>query len=376
MRIHFPLFAILLAAGVPALPAVADEAWKPYLEENEGEVKDLGDPRKLKDKDWLAVRYGEYSGYKSRLGVVVSEAKDAYSPEYKKTFTKLIMDLSGTPERLAQPQNHIEDLVRQALTGTHRFTMLERTSAAEDIAREQALADSGRVDPSTAPAAGKITGAEYTVMATLIELNPEKETKEIKSVAGEKKGSGLYGADLGVKQKVAFCRMNLRVIRVETGEIVVDQTVDGTCTTTGLTGLAGFGLRTLGKAGGAIAGKKKKEAPISNAMQACANKAAYSVATGLEESSWQSTVASVTGSQLTITGGTNVGLQDGMILTLLAKGADVVDPETNEVIGFETSEIGQVKIVAIQETFSTCEIIQGGEGAKQGDLVRRENPKR
>jgi hypothetical protein len=132
----------------------------------------------------------------------------------------------------------------------------------------------------------------------------------------------------------------------------------------------------VGKLGGAIAGKSKKQPPISNAMQACANKAAYSVATKLEESTWQSTVASVTGSQVTITGGTNVGLQEGMTLTLLARGADVADPETNEVIGFETSEIGQVRILSAQEKFSTCEIIQGGDGAKQGDLVRRENPKR
>ena len=132
----------------------------------------------------------------------------------------------------------------------------------------------------------------------------------------------------------------------------------------------------MGKVGGAIAGKSKKQPPISNAMQACANKAGYYVATRLEESIWQSTVASVAGSQVTITGGTNVGLQDGMTLTLLARGADVMDPETNEVIGFETAEIGQVRIVSAQEKFSTCEIIQGGDGAKQGDLVRRENSKR
>ena len=110
-------------------------------------------------------------------------------------------------------------------------------------------------------------------------------------------------------------------------------------------------------------------------MQAGANKAAYFVANKLEDIPWQGNVASVTGTKVTIIGGTNVGLLAGMTLTLLSKGAHVVDPESNEVIGAETSEIGQVKVVDVQEKFSICVILQGGEGAKKGDLVRREPEK-
>ena len=115
---------------------------------------------------------------------------------------------------------------------------------------------------------------------------------------------------------------------------------------------------------------------MANAMQTCANKAVYYVATTLKESPWEGTVASVADSLLTITGGTHVGLREGMTLTLLSRGTEVVDPETNELIGAETSEIGQVRIVSTQEQISTCEIIKGGEGAKKGDLVRRESSKR
>ena len=89
-------------------------------------------------------------------------------------------------------------------------------------------------------------------------------------------------------------------------------------------------------------------------MQAGANKAAYFVANKLEDIPWQGNVASVTGTKVTIIGGTNVGHLAGMTLTLLSKGADVVD---------------------VQEKFSICVILQGGEGAKKGDLVRREPEK-
>ncbi len=364
---------VLLAAGWLALPAVADDSWKPHLEDKSGEAKPLGDPKALKDGDWLKIQYGPYPGYKARVGVVVSEEKNAYPPKYKNVFSKMIVAMADRPKMVADPQNYIEDLVRQALTSTNRFDLLERTSAVGDIAREQALADSGRVDSATAVLTGRITGAEYLVKTTLIELNPEKDTEEIKAAGGGKGSSGAGFGDLGVKQKIAFCRLSMRVIRAETGEIVSDQMVDGTCITAGLTGMAGFGLRMVGSA--ARIGSKK-QAPITNAMQTCANKAAYYVAASLEAAPWQGMVADVTDHTITIAAGTGAGLHEGVVLTLLSRGADVVDPETKEVLGSENKEIGQVRIVSAQERFSTGEIIQGGEGAKKGDLVRRENPKR
>jgi curli biogenesis system outer membrane secretion channel CsgG len=357
------------ASGANAVATGTDPAWAPHLENKNGESRPLRNPKELKDKDWLSIHYGEYPGYRSRLGLMVSEEKTAYSPKYKNEFAKMIVGLSGRPKTLADPQNHLEDLVRQALVVTNRFNLVERDTSVDALAAERALADSGRADAATVARAGRMEGAEYVVRATLIELNPEKETKELKGLAdAASKGGGAFG-DLGLKTRVAFCRMNLRVIRSETGEIVSDQTVDGSCLTTGVSGMSGVGLRMMGSALRVNAGK---EPPISDAMQSCANKAAYYVAMSLQETAWQGTVAGVAEHQLTINGGANVGLREGMTLTLLARGEDVVDPETHEVIGAETSEIGQVRVVSVQPQLATCEILQGGQGAKKGDLVRRE----
>jgi curli biogenesis system outer membrane secretion channel CsgG len=378
MRVSFPhfwVFTLALIAVTPALPAAAAQAWKPYLDGGNGEAKELGDPRKLNDKEWREIRYTEYPGYRTLLGVIASEEQAAYPPKYKNDFAKMIVALSGKSQMVPKPQNYIEDLVRQALVSTNRFTLVERTTAAEDIALEYDLADSGRVDRNTSAKVGKIKGADFIVVATLIELNPEKEVKEITAAAGstgaEHHGPAGFG-NLGLKNKLAFCRLNVRVIRAETGEIVADQTVDGSATSNGVSGMGGVGLRMVGSA---LRVRSVKNAPIADAMEACANKAAYYVATRLEETAWQGTVATVTDGQLTITGGANAGLTEGMTLTLLSKGADVVDPETNEVIGSEASEIGEIKVVSVQARLSTCEILRGGEGAKMGDLVRREKPK-
>jgi curli biogenesis system outer membrane secretion channel CsgG len=379
MKIRFASSCGFAAAlSLLTLPALAEDGWKPYLEGKKGEVKEMGSPKEMKDKEWLTIHYTEFEGYKPRLGVVASEEKTAYPPEYRNEFARMMVDLSGKGPQATLPQNHIEDLVRQALMGTNRFKMVERTTATADILDEQDLGASGRVDQKTAAKIGKIKGTEYTVKATIIEINPEKDAKSIKAVGGAMGSSGLGMAGLGLSGKVAFCRLNVRVIRTETSEIVADQTVDGTAKSS-MFDLAGGGLGATGGgtgvAGGAVGVKSKKEAPISDAMQACANKVAYFVANKLEDSPWQGNVASVTGTKVVIIGGTNVGLKEGMTLTLLAKGEDVVDPETNEVIGTESSEIGQIRIVTAQEKFSTCEITQGGEGAKKGDFVRRESAK-
>ena len=371
MRPVFPLVgvvAVVLAAASPAWPAA--DLWKAYLEDKQGETKELGNLRELGDKEWLSIHYTEFSGYRPRIGVVVIEDKNAYPPAFKNQFRKMIVGLAGRNDAL--PQNHLEDLVREALGATHRFNLLERTSATGDLAAEQALVDSGRVDSATAAATGAIQGAEYVVKTTLIELTPEKESQEIAVAGGGKNNSsGALGA-FGIKGKVAFCRLNLRVVRTETGEIVVDQTMDGTAHSTRI-GFGAGGLSTVTGAvvGGAVGRIAKHHVPISDAMQAAANKLAYYAATQLKEAAWEGMVASVSGDSVTIVGGTNVGLREGMTLTLLSKSEGIVDPETHETVGFETSEIGQVRVVTANEKFSTCAIIQGA-GAKKGDVVRRE----
>ncbi len=380
MTNRFAMSCVLAAAlTVVAGSAFSEGGWKAYTESKKGETKDLGDVRQMRDKEWLTVHYTDFTGYKPRLGVVASEEKTAYPPQYKDEFARMVVDLSGKGAQGTLPQNHIEDLVRQALMSTGKFKMVERTTATKDLIAEQNLGASGRVDEKTAARIGKIKGTEYTVKATIIELNPDKDAKSISAAGGAMGSSGLGGVGFGLTSKVAFCRLNVRVIRTETSEIIADQTVDGTAKSSGSSfggGGAGVTGGGSGIAGGAIGVKTKKDAPLSDAMQACANKVAFYVATKLEGAPWQGSVAAVTGTKVTIIGGTNVGLQPEMTLTLLSRGDDVVDPETNEVIGAETSEIGHIKVVSAQEKFSICEVVQGGEGAKKGDFVRRDAEKK
>ena len=77
------------------------------------------------------------------------------------------------------------------------------------------------------------------------------------------------------------------------------------------------------------------------------------------------------GGRIIINAGTNVGLKVGQTLALLSKGEAIVDPDdASSVLGYDTKSIGAVRIVEVQDRFATCEILQGGQGAKRGDIVR------
>jgi len=256
--------------------------------------------------------------------------------------------------------------VRQAMGSTNRFTMVERTSALHDVTGEQDLAANGRVDKATSANIGNVKAAEYLLKATIIDVDPEKEARDIQVVGGGISGALAAIGSSGSSSKVAWVRLNVRIVNTESGEIVQDMTVDGTDD--------GKNKSMGGFLGGLVSGgaseQSKLRPELSIAMQACANKVAYFASNKFEDIPWQGAVASITGSDVMINGGINVGLKVGQVLTLISKGDPIKDPNDGSLLGYQSSEIGTIRVVSTQAKFSICEIQDGGKGAKMGDMVR------
>jgi curli biogenesis system outer membrane secretion channel CsgG len=368
-----PMTACLALIASLALAQPGQQPWKPFVQDKHGKAWGFPDrPEQLKDKDWLLVRYTEYAGARPRVGVVLSDEKFASPNPYHSDWARLLSDVYGRPASGTDPFNHVEDVMRQALGATNRFTMVERTTALADVTKEQDFDASGRVEAKTAAPIGKIKGAEYILKATLIEINPNKDAHSIGAIAGGMGARTLGIGSIGLSGKVAFCRINARLINATTGEIAQDLTADGTASSSGVTVGAGLIKAASGgvySGGGGI--DTHKAAILANAIQACANKIAYYTAIKLGDLPWQGAVANVEGSKVMINGGTNVGLKVGETLTLMSKGQPVVDPDDpDNVLGYETRRIGALRVVEVDERFSTCEIIEGGQGVKRGDVVR------
>jgi len=147
----------------------------------------------------------------------------------------------------------LQDMLASELVSLKAFRVLERKEL-EAVIGEQDLGASGRIKKSTRSKIGNITGAKYLIAATVSAFE--------KGVSGTKGGVGFKGISLGGKKEKAYMAIDLKVIEVETGEIVEARTVEATAKSGGL----GGGLRVGGFSGNLA---KEKKTPTGKAIRAC-----------------------------------------------------------------------------------------------------------
>jgi curli biogenesis system outer membrane secretion channel CsgG len=134
----------------------------------------------------------------------------------------------------------LADMLTNELAGTEKFKVVERAKLGP-VLEEQDLAASGRVSKSTGAKIGKLTGAQYLVMANLSAFE-----SDVKGTGG---GVSFRGISVGGKKEDAYLAVDLRVIDTTTGEIAYTRTVEARASSSGLNvGLyrGGFG-GNLGK---------------------------------------------------------------------------------------------------------------------------------
>jgi curli biogenesis system outer membrane secretion channel CsgG len=371
------IFALSLLSGA-AFADTAPRGWYAYVAQKNDTMIVDDNGKSLKDPEWLKMGFSDYQGFKPRLAVVYAQEKQQQSAQYSNEWVRMFMDMGnrgGAKQAGTNPFNHVEDIVNQALLDTHRFRMLERTNALEDVTGEQDFGASGRVDKTTAAQTGKMKGADFIVKPTIIEWLPEKDSRDIGLAAGALGAHTLGFGSVGISGKVAYCKIAVKIVDATTGEIVEQSMCEGTAKSTGLSlgggALGGLGGKAIGGALGSMT--QKKGAPMSDAMTAAVNKCAFWVARKLAESPWSGTVLQVTAKGVMIKGGSNIGLMKGMTLKLLSKGEAVADPDDPTAPPFfPVEEIGTIRITSVQDRFSMAEIVTGGKGGKAGDVVRLE----
>lgn len=126
-------------------------------------------------------------------------------------------------------------MLTNELAGTNKFKMVERDKLAA-VLDEQDLADSGRVKKGTGAKIGKLTGAQYLVVASLTAFE-----SDVKGTGG---GLSFRGISVGGKKEDAYMAVDLRVIDTTTGEVEYTRTIEARASSGGMSvGLyrGGFG---------------------------------------------------------------------------------------------------------------------------------------
>lgn len=116
-------------------------------------------------------------------------------------------------------------MLTNELAGTGNFKMVERDKLG-DVLDEQDLAASGRVSKSTGAKIGKMTGAQYIVIATLTAFE-----SDVKGTGG---GLSFRGISVGGKKEDAYMAVDLRVVNTTTGEIDFTRSIEARASSGGL----------------------------------------------------------------------------------------------------------------------------------------------
>lgn len=308
-------------------------------------------------KHLVNIEWGPYAGRKARIGVLeVDNTSGLATIVVGSGDDSADISLSGQQV----PVNGIEAIVTDTMARTGRFSLVERKMLSE-VLGEQDLGD--RVSQPSAAKIGKVLGAEFLLQVVVTDY--EDKTSSV--------GGGAIGAltrvpvlgGIGIKKSEGRIGMNFRLIDSETSEVVYTRQLESTIRESGL--LVGGG----GMGGGiGLAGffGRYSKTPIGQAVIAGVNQGVFDLVGVIGAKPAQGSVVKVEGGRVWLNMGQGaVAIGDN--LEVLAKGEELIDPETGISLGSEDTVAGRARVNDVREKFSIAQLDSSASGIKRGDRV-------
>ncbi len=235
------------------------------------------------------------------------------------------------------------DILTTELFKTGAFIVVERAQL-KQVLGEQSLGQTGVVNPETAAQAGRVLGLNALVTGSISQF-----------------GVSTGGADYGVyRQKVqtAKCTVDVRVVDASTGQLYFADSGKGEFEKKAQEVL-GMGTRagydeTLGQ----------------EALRSAITKFMDNLVQKLQNVEWSGAVASVSGNEIYINAGREVGLNLGDVLTVHTLGKEIIDPHTKVSLGRTRGAVkGELQVAEIDEKFTIAKVLSG-TGFQVGDMVK------
>jgi curli biogenesis system outer membrane secretion channel CsgG len=251
----------------------------------------------------------------------------------------------------------VADMLVTALVESKKFMVIERTEL-EQVLNEQGLGQSGLVTPQSAAKVGQLLGAEMLVTGSVTEFG-EKESK----VGG---GLGrLGGLNVGVSKKKARVAVDVRLVNVNTGEIVAAKSAVGEDASTGLdnVGVNDIDFHNTDTWDNTQLGKASREA-----IEQCVE---Y-ITEGMESVPWVGKIikAGDDGS-IIMKPGSKGGVKPGMVFKVYRPGEELIDPDTGLSLGSEETMIGEIQVTGdLAEGKAAKAIVKSGMGFQAADIIR------
>jgi curli biogenesis system outer membrane secretion channel CsgG len=250
----------------------------------------------------------------------------------------------------------VSDMLVTSLVESEKFLVIERAEL-DEILKEQGLGMSGAVTPQSAAKVGQLLGIEIMITGSVTEFG-SKENK----VGG---GIGSIGGfNLGVKKTTARVAVDIRMVDVNTGEIIVAKSAEGEDSSTGLdnVGIEDINFHNSSTWDNTQLGKASRES-----IEECVE---Y-IIDGMEAVAWQGKIIKASEGTIFMKPGSKGGVQAGMIFSVYRPGEELIDPDTGLSLGSEEAKIGQIQVTGdIGDGRAAKAIVKSGTGFDTGDLIR------
>lgn len=273
---------------------------------------------KIRQKNSISVNPTEkvesdYTGPRRRIGVVSFDNKAPYAQ--------------------ARIGNTATDILITELVKSGKFIVVEREKM-DKLLEEQKLGQSGAVDPNTAARVGKILGLNAIVTGSISQFGVKKEGKDMLITQS--------------KQQIVECTVDIRVVDVETGQVLLADSGKGIAT------------KKSGKILGLGNQSKYDETLEGEALRAAIVKFVTNIISQINKKPWSCNVAAVRNGTIYLNAGQESGLEIGQKLKVFSQGADIVDPTTGLVLGKEEKEIGMLKVSSyFGDNGSIAQVVSG-----------------
>ena len=238
------------------------------------------------------------------------------------------------------------DILVTELVKSGKFIVVERDRMSK-IMEEQKLQTQGLIDSQTAVQIGQIMGLEAIVVGSVSQFGVKKE-----------------GSDYLItqsKRQVAEVAVDLRLIDVQSGQVILADSGKGRAKTTKASFL---GMGTKGGYDETLEGEALRAALVQFVDNA---------ASQLNKKAWSCMVADASGDELYLNAGQDSGLETGVKLDCYRQGAEIRDPRSNLVIGHREEYLGRAEVERYCGEGGDCAVARMGKAngaAKAKDICR------
>jgi len=278
----------------------------------------------VKQKNAMAIDTNKaMAGLKRRIGVVDFQNKTTYGANRLGTSAS--------------------DILITELAKSNRFIVVERDKL-DKLMEEQKLGMSGAIDPNTAAKMGKILGLNAIVTGAISQFGEETEGSEYLITQS--------------KAQVVKCTVDIRVVDVETGQVLYADSGAG------LARKHSGGVLGLGTRAG------YDETLEGEALRAAIVKFVNNIVDQVSKKPWSCRVADVDGQSIYLNAGHDSNLPIGQKLTAYHIGRAIKDPTSGLVIGNTEERVGELKIARYFGDDGSVAELAGGSLPSAGDIAR------